>query len=245
LAGTAGTTVPAGYGAAATGTGGLTAAEMAAGSGNPITSGLPVESVMHPFASEGVVDVAAADAAAKAGAGGLSAKQAYAAKMGLDMLSSGMNSGQAQSSGAPQPIAAAPTTPTINQFGVTGYSGGIPTANVNFQPIQLSKIRGVSGDYTFAEGGITSLGSYSDGGQLLKGPGDGMSDNIPAKIGSAQPARLAAGEFVVPADVVSHLGNGSTDAGAKQLYAMMDKIRKARTGTKKQGKQINPSKFLP
>jgi hypothetical protein len=96
-----------------------------------------------------------------------------------------------------------------------------------------------------AGGGIANLGSYSDGGQLLKGPGDGMSDNIPASIGAKQPARLADGEFVIPADVVSHLGNGSTDAGAKQLYAMMDKIRKARTGNKRQGKQINPSKFLP
>jgi len=96
-----------------------------------------------------------------------------------------------------------------------------------------------------AGGGISSLGSYSDGGRLLKGPGDGMSDNIPAQIGSKQPARLADGEFVVPADVVSHLGNGSTDAGAKQLYSMMDKIRQARTGRKAQGKQINPQKYLP
>ena len=94
-------------------------------------------------------------------------------------------------------------------------------------------------------GGISSLGSYSDGGRLLKGPGDGMSDNIPAKIGAKQPARLADGEFVVPADVVSHLGNGSTDAGAKQLYKMMDKIRHARTGRKAQGKQINPNRFVP
>ena len=94
-------------------------------------------------------------------------------------------------------------------------------------------------------GGIANLGSYSDGGHLLKGPGDGMSDDIPAKIGNTQPARLADGEFVIPADVVSHLGNGSTDAGAKQLYKMMDKIRHARTGSKKQGKQINPNKYLP
>ena len=94
-------------------------------------------------------------------------------------------------------------------------------------------------------GGIANLGSYSDGGQLLKGPGDGMSDNIPAQIGQHQPARLADGEFVIPADVVSHLGNGSTDAGAKHLYKMMDKIRKARTGNHKQGKRINPEKFLP
>ena len=80
---------------------------------------------------------------------------------------------------------------------------------------------------------------------MLKGPGDGMSDDIPAKIGGKQEARLADGEFVVSADVVSGLGNGSTDAGAKQLYKMMDKVRSARTGTKKQGKQIKPERYLP
>jgi hypothetical protein len=96
-----------------------------------------------------------------------------------------------------------------------------------------------------ARGGIAQLGSYSDGGRMLKGPGDGMSDNIPGVIAGKQPARLADGEFVVPADVVSHLGNGSTDAGAKRLYAMMDTVRKARTGTKKQGKQIKAEKYLP
>jgi len=95
-----------------------------------------------------------------------------------------------------------------------------------------------------AEGGITSLGHFSDGGQLLKGPGDGMSDDIPAHIGQHQPARLADGEFVIPADVVSHLGNGSTDAGAKHLYAMMHKVRKARTGNPNQGKQIDPNHYL-
>jgi len=97
----------------------------------------------------------------------------------------------------------------------------------------------------YAGGGIASLGSYSDGGRMLKGPGDGMSDSIPAKIGAKQEARLADGEFVVPADVVSHLGNGSTDAGAKQLYAMMDKVRQARTGRKAQGRQIKPNKYMP
>ena len=99
----------------------------------------------------------------------------------------------------------------------------------------------------YAGGGSAqyNLGSYSDGGRLLKGPGDGMSDNIPASIGEKQPARLADGEFVVPADVVSGLGNGSTDAGAKHLYKMMDKVRVARTGTKKQGKQIKADKYLP
>lgn len=89
------------------------------------------------------------------------------------------------------------------------------------------------------------LGGYSDGGRMLKGPGDGMSDSIPASIEGKRPARLANDEFVVPADVVSHLGNGSSDAGAKVLYDMMAKVRKARTGNPKQGKQINPSKFVP
>jgi hypothetical protein len=96
-----------------------------------------------------------------------------------------------------------------------------------------------------ASGGISSLGGYSDGGRMLKGPGDGMSDSIPGVIGNKQPARLADGEFVVPADVVSHLGNGSTDAGAKQLYSMMDKVRKARTGKKKQAPAVKANRYMP
>jgi hypothetical protein len=83
--------------------------------------------------------------------------------------------------------------------------------------------------------GISTLGSYSDGGRLLKGPGDGVSDSIPAVIGGKEPARLAEGEFVVPARIVSELGNGSTDAGAKQLYAMMDRIQGARHKTMGKG----------
>ena len=102
--------------------------------------------------------------------------------------------------------------------------------------------------HRMAHGGIADLmPTYAAGGKLLKGDGDGMSDSIPAVIGGQKPQRaaLADGEFVVPADVVSHLGNGSTSAGAKKLYAMMHKIRLARTGNPKQGKQINPDKFLP
>jgi hypothetical protein len=105
----------------------------------------------------------------------------------------------------------------------------------------------MTGAMQFASGGISSLGGYSDyarGGRMLKGPGDGMSDNIPATIAGKQPARLANEEFVIPADVVSHLGNGSSEAGAKALYKMMDRVRQARTGNKKQGKQINPEKYL-
>jgi hypothetical protein len=101
-----------------------------------------------------------------------------------------------------------------------------------------SKDYAVNAKYSmeFAEGGMPP--------RFLSGGGDGMSDSIKASINGTQEARLADGEFVIPADVVSHLGNGSSKAGAKQLYSMMDKVRKARTGSPKQGKQINPRKFL-
>jgi len=97
----------------------------------------------------------------------------------------------------------------------------------------------------YAGGGIANLGGYSDGGRMLKGPGDGMSDSIPASIQGKQPARLADNEFVVPADVVSHLGNGSSDAGAKKLYAMMNKVRQARTGKAKQAPAIKADRYMP
>ena len=116
---------------------------------------------------------------------------------------------------------------------------------IKMQGMSKSALKDIYGQ--MAAQGLASgghLGGYSDGGRMLKGPGDGMSDNIPATIAGKQPARLADGEFVVPADVVSHLGNGSTDAGAKQLYSMMERVRKARTGNKKQGKQIKPTKYM-
>jgi hypothetical protein len=120
--------------------------------------------------------------------------------------------------------------------------GGIATLDsggydrmVGEQPMYMSNM---------ASGGISDLGSYSDGGRMLRGPGDGMSDSIPASIAGKRPARLATEEFVIPADVVSHLGNGSSDAGAKQLYAMMERVRKARTGRKSQGREIRPQKYM-
>jgi hypothetical protein len=111
-------------------------------------------------------------------------------------------------------------------------------------------IKSLGGDFSemAAAGGVAHLGDYSDGGRLLKGPGDGVSDNIPATIGGKQPARLADGEFVVPARIVSELGNGSTEAGAKRLYAMMDRIQKARKKTIGKGKiakDSKSSKYLP
>ena len=93
----------------------------------------------------------------------------------------------------------------------------------------------------YAEGGEIAMAK----GRYLQGGTDGMADEIPAQIGQDQPAALSHGEFVIPADVVSHMGNGNSDAGAKKLYQMMDKIRMARTGNKKQGKKINPDKFMP
>ena len=98
----------------------------------------------------------------------------------------------------------------------------------------------------YAMGG--HLGGYSDGGQLLRGPGDGVSDDIPAQIGAKQPARLADGEFVIPARIVSELGNGSTDAGAKRLYAMMDRVQANRKKTVGKGKvavNSKSNKYLP
>ena len=90
-------------------------------------------------------------------------------------------------------------------------------------------------------GGLAALGGK---GMYLGGSTDGMADNIPASINGSEPARLSDGEFVIPADVVSHLGNGNSDAGAHQLHGMMDRIRKARTGNTKQGREINPTNFL-
>jgi len=115
-----------------------------------------------------------------------------------------------------------------------------------------------SGRYMFAAGGAIGddynfgfrrggMPEYLAGGKLLKGPGDGMSDSIPAVIRGrgVQRAALADGEFVIPADVVSHLGNGSTNAGAKKLYGMMDKIRQARTGRTRQAPAVKTDRYLP
>jgi hypothetical protein len=146
-----------------------------------------------------------------------------------------------------------------------GANTGYPMADISKgayatpyqQPISRNMMTGVTdtgvnpitGEMTnFAKGGISHLGDYSDGGRLLRGPGDGVSDSIPAVIGKKQPARLADGEFVVPARIVSELGNGSTEAGARKLYAMMDRIQKARGKTVGKGKVAKNSrseKHLP
>jgi hypothetical protein len=119
-----------------------------------------------------------------------------------------------------------------------------------FGPITYTPPAGYEGaGKGMAEGGLAGL-AMAQGGRTLQprylgGITDGMADKVPANIDGRRPAALSDGEFVIPADVVSHLGNGNSSAGAKILYKMMDRIRKARTGTTKQGRQINPDKFLP
>jgi hypothetical protein len=129
------------------------------------------------------------------------------------------------------------------------YGRGIEAVREN--PYQFNEGGDVDGqagidDFNqYMNNGVASMAKGGMAPRFLSGGGDGMSDDIPATINGEQPARLADGEFVIPADVVSHLGNGSSKAGAKKLYSMMDKVRHARTGTKKQGRQINPTKYMP
>lgn len=136
------------------------------------------------------------------------------------------------------------TTSTAN---TTGTAAGT-AANAVMTPAQLLAAQNEMQNPTVktavkaAHGGLMGL---AHGGRYLQGSTDGMADKLRTSIDGKQPAALSHGEFVIPADVVSHLGNGNSDAGAKKLYQMMEKIREARTGNKKQGKQINPDKFMP
>ena len=130
-------------------------------------------------------------------------------------------------------------TPTVVQAAPTGDV--VPKNATQFLP----EVKAASGGM-MAAGGISTLGGYSDGGRLLKGPGDGVSDSIPATIGGKQPARLADGEFVIPARIVSEIGNGSTEAGAKKLYAMMDRVQRARKKSiKNVAANTKADKYLP
>ena len=118
---------------------------------------------------------------------------------------------------------------------------GLAALNAANPAQQVRKPNPVQPIQTLAAGGIAQLKQ----GKYLDGATGGMADKVPASIEGVQEARLSDGEFVIPADVVSHLGNGNSDAGAKVLEGMMSRVRKERTGNSKQGKQINPKKFLP
>lgn len=113
------------------------------------------------------------------------------------------------------------------------------------QPMSVAQAREQAGQQAQGLAALNQPPKMAGGGRYLDGATDGMADVVPARISGGQEARLSDGEFVVPADVVSHLGNGNSDAGAKQLHAMMTRIRKERTGNPKQGKQIKPQTMLP
>jgi hypothetical protein len=133
-----------------------------------------------------------------------------------------------------------------NVYDMQNARGGVSDMGIdNSTGMQVMADGGLA---ALAGGGMSHLGDYSDGGRLLKGPGDGVSDSIPAMIGQRRPARLADGEFVIPARIVSELGNGSTEAGARKLYAMMDRVQRARgktTGKGKVAKNSRADKHLP
>jgi hypothetical protein len=160
----------------------------------------------------------------------------------------------------PAPVMAlAPVTSMPNDFNYGGgmAAGGPVEAMSAANVYDMQNARGgvsdmgvdmSTGMQKMARGGISDLGDYSDGGRLLRGPGDGVSDSIPATIANRRPARLADGEFVVPARIVSELGNGSTEAGARKLYAMMNRVQAARgqtTGKGRVAKNTRADKYLP
>jgi hypothetical protein len=168
------------------------------------------------FAAQG--DTAAAQAASNQQAAGI--KAAY----------------QATPAQAPNPYVGKMPTSWNPKPATTGGSTGAQ-ASTGLPAVITPEQYADQGGIKMAQGGIADAGRY------LQGKTDGMADEIPSSIDGEQPAALSHGEFVIPADVVSHLGNGNSDAGAQKLYEMMDRIRQARTGTTKQGKEINPDEF--
>jgi hypothetical protein len=171
-----------------------------------------------------------AGAAGAAGAGiGLADALKYAGLAGLasTLLGGGQTAGGGGGGGVDQTPVGAGLSPDYKPYRYMPYAAGGITA---------------------LAGGGYNLGGYSDGGRLLRGPGDGVSDDIPASIGGKQPARLADGEFVIPARIVSEIGNGSTDAGARKLYEMMDRVQSARRktmGKKQFAKDTKADKYFP
>lgn len=213
-----------------TGIAGLTAADDVA------AQQATANAIVPPDAGAGVADLAGttagagmAGAAGAAGAGiGLADALKYAGLAGLasTLLGGGQTAGGG-GGGVDQTPVGAGLSPDYKPYRYQPYAAGGITA---------------------LAGGGYNLGGYSDGGRLLRGPGDGVSDDIPASIGGKQPARLADGEFVIPARIVSEIGNGSTDAGARKLYEMMDRVQSARRktmGKKQFAKDTKADKYFP
>ena len=151
-----------------------------------------------------------------------------------------------QAAMGPNVVARRPGSGGVTYFSPMQYSPvGNFTTTAPAAPVETPETIVAAGGGMMKSGGISDLGGYSDGGRLLRGPGDGVSDSIPASINNKQPARLADGEFVIPARIVSELGNGSTEAGARKLYAMMDRIQKSRRKAKNIAANTRADKHLP
>ena len=151
-----------------------------------------------------------------------------------------------QAAMGPNMLARRPGSGGVTYFSPMQYSPiGNFTTTAPAAPVETPETIVAAGGGMMKSGGISDLGGYSDGGRLLRGPGDGVSDSIPASINNKQPARLADGEFVIPARIVSELGNGSTEAGARKLYAMMDRIQKSRRKAKNIAANTRADKHLP
>ena len=151
-----------------------------------------------------------------------------------------------QAAMGPNVAARRPGSGGVTYFSPMQYSPiGNFTTTAPAAPVETPETIIAASGGMMKSGGISDLGGYSDGGRLLRGPGDGVSDSIPASINNKQPARLADGEFVIPARIVSELGNGSTEAGARKLYAMMDRIQKSRRKAKNIAANTKADKHLP
>ena len=166
---------------------------------------------------------------------------------GITSLPAATINSRLQAAMGPNLTARRPGSGGVTYFSPMQYDRVVPPPAAAPAPTEAAPAPAAAGGLMgYAGGGIANLGGYSDGGRLLKGPGDGVSDSIPAVIGDKQPARLADGEFVIPARIVSEIGNGSTEAGAKRLYAMMDRVQKARKKSLKNvAANTKADKYLP
>jgi hypothetical protein len=189
----------------------------------------------------GAVDGGLAAAAAEANAAAAEANASAEANAAANMGSTGGDGYYPPILISPSPFSTSDSSdgkPKKKWEDMTPQERELERAKYILQKYQMKFAAG--GSVTRRTPGIAALPP-----RYIDGKGDGMSDSVPAMISNKQPARLADGEFVIPSDVVSHLGNGSSKAGAKQLYAMMDRVRRARTGNPRQGRQIKPAKHMP
>jgi len=237
------------------GSGGGPASASSSSSSNGSPTGSVMGDIGYALSNQSFSPMAAAIAQAAMDAMSSTSVNSVNAVSGMDAQSDAATAtGASSGAGVDGPAGAGSTGMGSDVSGDSGVGGGDGASGGDGAAGTGEARGGLSPrfKYHMATGGISdagyNLGGYSDGGRLLRGPGDGVSDSIPAVIGKKQPARLADGEFVVPARIVSELGNGSTEAGARKLYAMMDRIQAARGKTVGKGrvaKNSRSEKYLP